>query len=385
MRIAFYSDTYLPAVDGVVTSMLQFKKELEKRGHKVFIFAPSTIQNKKKYEAKDVFLYTGLKFRPYPQYSSAIFPYHSIIKLSQLKIDLVHVQTPFVMGFSGLLAAKLGRYPLVGSFHTLINDSSLAEYYPSNMRGFYMKYAWKYVKFFYKRCNTVIVPSKPIASLLKKHGVQTDIAVVPNGLDTGVFNSHASPDPAIESYDLDPHKKIVLYIGRISKEKRIEVFLKAAAYLARKRSDLQFVVGGTGPMLSTYVRMAKRLGVLSSVKFIGFVNKDLLPSVYAAADAFCLPSLFETQGIVCLEAMGVGKPVIVADTPVLNEFVKPGYNGERFKKNDSLDCARKIEKVLNKSEAYKKGAIRTARMFSIEQVTDELINVYKNTLDKAVY
>src|SRR5271157_5810983 len=125
-NIAFYSDTYLPAVDGVVTSMLNFKKELERRGNKVYIFASKKGMGRKSRanEARDVFLYPGVDFKPYPQYSVAVFPYYSLLKLRSLDVDIIHAQTPFVMGFSGLLAAKLAGTPLVGSYHTLISSKS---------------------------------------------------------------------------------------------------------------------------------------------------------------------------------------------------------------------------------------------------------------------
>src|SRR5690348_828073 len=125
INIAFYSDTYLPAMDGVVNSMLNFKKELERRGHKVYIFTSGDKLSKKKYSEKRVFITSGIKFKPYPQYKIALFPYKSIMNLKDLKIDVVHVQTPFSMGLAGMTIAKLGKYPLVGSFHTMVNDKRI--------------------------------------------------------------------------------------------------------------------------------------------------------------------------------------------------------------------------------------------------------------------
>ncbi|MEM3483073.1 MAG: glycosyltransferase, partial [Candidatus Micrarchaeaceae archaeon] len=352
-------------------------------GHKVFIFTSGTLANKHKYENSSVFVHTGIKFKPYPQYSMAMFPYHSILKLNRLKIDIIHAQTPFTLGFNGLLAAKLGKYPLVGSFHTLFNNPSLESYYPKNMRRFYKKYLWKYVKFFYRRCDTVIAPSQTIKDMLERREIN-NVVVVPNGIDTSVFNEKANPEPALRRFGLARGKKRVLYLGRISKEKKLDTFLLAAASLAKNRKDIEFVIGGTGPMLNKYLRMAFRLGISHSVKFLGFVDQALLPSLYAASDALCMPSTFETQGIVCLEAMSEGKPVIAANTPVLNEFIKSKQSGEHF--NDGyLSCARTIERVLNNASAYKKGAINTARMFSIEKTTDKLERVYEKTLEKAVY
>ena len=381
LKIAFYSDTYLPAVDGVVTSMLNFKKELERRGHKVFIFAPGTIADKKKYERNDVFIHTGIKFKPYPQYSVALFPYHSILKLKRLGVDLIHAQTPFALGFNGLLASKIGGYPLVGSFHTMLNDSSVSVYLPKNFKSFYRKYMWKYAKFFYRRCDAVIAPSNSVKAMLERRKIK-NVFTVPNGIDTKTFNTKVDPEKAIKAFGLDTSRKIVLYVGRVSKEKSIDVLLKAMAKITKKREDVELVIGGTGPMLDRMKALAKRLGLDGKVKFLGFVRQDLLPSLYAASTVFCLPSDFETQGIVCLEAMATGKPVVTANTQVMKEFVKKGKNGELFAPGNYLDCSRKIEIVLNNSDAYKKEAVSTAKQFSLENTTNMLIDVYKDVLGR---
>ncbi len=386
LNIAFYSDTYRPAFDGAVNSMLDFKRELEKRGHKVYIIASATRQDKKKYSAPDVFLHTGLKFRPYPQYSVALFPYYSTLKLRKLDIDLIHAQTPFVMGFNGLLAAKFGRYPLVGTFHTLINSKSLDHYYPKNrvLKRFFAKSVWKYTKFFYRSCDVTIAPSDAIAYMLRKHKI-SNVQVVPSGVNIRRFNGRVSGEKFRREFNVKGKEKIVLYLGRISKEKKLEVFLRAAKQLIKKRNDLKFVVAGSGPALSEYMRFSKKLGLSGGVSFPGFIKNEDLPSLYAASDVFCFPSTFETQGMVALEAMACGKPVVGANSLGLSDLLD-GKNGEKFRAGDHLGCAQKIEKVLNSYDSYKKNAIKTARDYSTEKATDRLLNIYEFLVSKqAVY
>ena len=149
LGIAFYTDSYLPAVDGVVTSILNFKEELERRGHDVYIFSSKKLYTEAK-KRKNVFLYPGIDFKPYPQYSMAIFPYNSMLKLKDLKIDVIHAHTPLVMGFAAMVSAKLGKYPIVGSYHTIINNKSVVQdYYPKNkqLKKITSKYMLKYIKF----------------------------------------------------------------------------------------------------------------------------------------------------------------------------------------------------------------------------------------------
>ncbi len=327
LKIAFYSDTYLPAVDGVVTSMLTAKAELEKMGHEVFIFTSGDARSKKRYSSRHVFVMQGVNFRPYPQYKLAIFPYHAVFKAQSLNLDLIHAQTPFAIGFTALLTAKLLKYPIVGSYHTMVNNKALEAYHPKNARikKFTTKYLWKYTKFFYRRCDATIAPSGVVEKILKRYKIK-NVHIVPNAIDTKRFNPMITGDYFRKKLGIKDREKVVLYLGRISREKNIDVLLKAAHEL-RRRGDIRFIIGGTGPMLASYQEMARRLG-LSNVSFLGFISDVALPSLYAASDMLCTPSTFETQGIVPLEAMATGKPVVAANALALKEIVKNGKNGE---------------------------------------------------------
>jgi 1,2-diacylglycerol 3-alpha-glucosyltransferase len=378
LGIAFYTDSYLPAVDGVVSSILNFRAELEKRGHRVYIFSSCKIGTTKPNSSK-VFLYPGIDFKPYPQYSMALFPYNSLSKLKSLNIDLIHAHTPLVMGFAGLMSAKLGRYPIIGSYHTVVNNKTVVDdYYPKNkqLKRLTSKYMLKYIQFFYRRCNATTVPSNVIARMLKNYGGIENIQVVPNSVDLLTFNPKADGSGMRNVLKIKNREKTVLYLGRLSKEKKIEVLLKAAAVITRKREDVKFIIGGAGPAEVHYKNLAKKLGIQRHVKFLGHVERKKLPGLYAAADLLCLPSTFETQGIVSLEAMATGKPVVGANYLALRELIKNGRNGEKFAPGDHLDCARKIEKVLNDSSPYIRDALSTAKEFSVEKVTDRLLDVY---------
>jgi 1,2-diacylglycerol 3-alpha-glucosyltransferase len=118
------------------------------------------------------------------------------------------------------------------------------------------------------------------------------------------------------------------------------------------------------------------------VKFAGFVSDALLPKYYAACDLFCIPSTFETQGLVSIEAMASGKPVVGADHLALHDLISDGRNGEKFKPGSAQDCARKIEKVLYNEDSYK-GMVETAKKYSIEKTTDNLLDAYKAVIDDA--
>lgn len=387
LNIAFYTDSYLPAVDGVVTSILNFRKELERRGHNVYLFASGDPISKRKYSNRKTFIYQGMEFKPYPQYTVA-FPFNSALKLRELKIDLVHAQTPFMMGFAAMVSARIGSIPTVSTFHTLINNKHVIDaYYPKNesIKRFTKKYLWLYTRIFYQRSTMTIAPTPTIEKLLKRYGIRK-VAVVPNSVDLSKYNTRVSGAGLRERLRIRRDEDVVLYVGRVSKEKRIDIMLKACRHLAKKGRKVRFVICGSGPMIDHYKHMTRSLGIQKHVNFLGFVESRELPHVYAAADVLCLPSTFETQGIVSIEAMACGKPVVGANYLALKDLIKNGKNGEKFNPGDYTSCANKIERVLNNPDAYRNSAVKTAAEFSVERATDKLLDTYNLVLSRqAIY
>lgn len=380
LKIAFYTDTFLPAVDGVVISILNFKRELEKRGHEVHLYASGTERTKqlaKKY--KNIEVVRGISFRRYPQYNVALFPLGSRLRTMSLRMDINHAHTPFTMGIYSLLLSRLDKTPIVGSFHTLFTDSSvIKEYVVGNRRmtKTLTKYSWKYAKMFYNRCDGVAAPSESIRRMLNKRGIR-NVDVIANGVDVKKFNPEVSGMKARKRF-VKRGERLVMYVGRLSKEKRLETLLKAAKIL--KKDNIKFAIVGTGPAEGHYRHMVEHMNLQDMVRFTGFINNSELPKYYAACDAFCIPSTFETQGVVSLEAMAVGKPVIGANYLALRDLIKDGKNGEKFKPNDSEDCAKKIKKVINNIDSYKEMRT-TAKRYSVESTTTDLLGLYRRILN----
>jgi len=384
LRIYFYTDTFLPAVDGVVTSMLNIKKELEARGNDVYIITPSSPGSKAIAEMHNhVITVPGIRFKRYPQYSLALLPFIAPLKLNLEIPDITHLHTPFFMGFYGLLYAKLNRVPVVGTFHTLFTSADVIKEYAISTKatqGILIKYAWPYARYFYNKCNIVIAPSAATERLLQAQHI-TNTIVVPNSVDLERFNSKVDGSAVRKRILREGFKSIVLYVGRISKEKNIETMIEAGRVLKGKK--IKFVLVGTGPAMSFYKNMVDSKGLGNMFEFEGFVNDSELPKYYAASDLFCIPSTFETQGIVSLEAMACNKPVVGADYLALKDLILNGKNGEKFHPLNGEDCAKKIERVLNNLDSYKT-MIETAKEYSINKIADRLLNVYSSLLnDKA--
>ncbi len=381
LQISFYTDTYFPTIDGVAVSIQGFKKELESRGHIIKLLTSGNADTKRYLsKSKNTVVTPSIKFSKYPQYNLSILPFVDLGKNWTRHSDIVHIHTPFVMGLYGLLSAYVNHVPIIWTFHTLFtNKDTIDQYGPKNkkLKKMALKYSWLYIGFIAKRCDVVIAPSLTIKDLLNHKGIK-DVAVVPNGVDLDRFKEDKKKSMLLRKKLICGKKHIVLYVGRVSKEKNIDTLIKAAKVLRNK--NIKFVVVGDGPYMDTIKNMVKRMKLEDIVEFVGIVIKSL-PLYYGAADLLCLPSTFETQGMVSLEAMACGIPVVGADYLALKELIKNGKNGEKFKPKDYKACAIKIEKVINNMYYYKEMR-STAQKYSIKSSTDKLLNVYTKVISK---
>ena len=380
MKIAFFTDTYLPNRDGVVISILTFRKALEELGHEVFIFCSGSIQTKERNADDHVFYYKSIPFKPYPDYKVAFSPFLSKREVKKLGIQLVHSHGLATVGWAAVWTACSLNLPIITTFHTLIPEAVHYLAKSNRMKRFIKRISWSYVKFYLKRSDAVIVPSNAIKDLLIKHGLKKEIYVIPSGIDVNRFSPEVNSEPIRELLDIKDGN-LVLYVGRLVKEKNLEVLIKAAPKVLKELPNCKFVVAGKGPASEYYKNMVLENNLKESIVFQGYVRDKDLAHYYSASDVFVFPSKFETQGLTALEAMACGKPVVGADFLAIKEIVKDGYNGYLFNPNDPDDCAKKIIRAINEKSIMSKNARQTALEYSVEKCVDKLLKVYKKHMN----
>ncbi|HVO77447.1 MAG TPA: glycosyltransferase, partial [Methanomassiliicoccales archaeon] len=302
-----FTDTYLPTRDGVVTSILTTKAELERLGHEVTVFAPA--MEHPPAQEKDVIYVRSLGFKRYPGYRVPIFPTNKCEMLEELGIEVIHSQGLLFMALRSMLAGRSLKLPVVTTFHTMVTDA--AKYYnftpfPDWMVDHLM---WTYLRRLLQRSEAVIAPSAAIEKELWKYAPNMRrVEVIPTGVDSELFNPSVDGTPMRTRLGLDG-KRVILVLGRIAWEKNMDLVLQGFALLSKKDPNAALLVVGEGPAKDHYVQAAKELGISDRTIFTGFVPDEELPKYYAACDAFTIASKFETQGLVVLEAMASGKPV----------------------------------------------------------------------------
>jgi 1,2-diacylglycerol 3-alpha-glucosyltransferase len=383
MKAAFFTDTYLPNVDGVVRAILNFRGELEKRGNEVYVFASGTKIDTAANNDKRVFFYSSIKFPPYPQYKLAVFPYHAAkVKARDTGIELVHSHAIANMGLAAIGTAKALNLPLVGTFHTLVPKAVqiVAKRNWSKKAG--EAIAWKLVEAFYTPFDLVTAPSKTICVMMEEHGIK-NCTPVPNGIDLNRFKESLDRNWARKPLGLAPDEKLILVAGRFSREKNVDVVVKAFDRVLRKEKA-KLVISGEGPAKQEVISLVEKMGLQKHVQFLGFLPEQELPLYYAAADVFVTASTFETQGLTVLESMACGTPVVGANSMAIPETIKDKQNGLLFAPMEEDDCAEKILDMLQMQAKYRntmrENARKTAESYSIARMTDVLLKAYAKVL-----
>jgi glycosyltransferase involved in cell wall biosynthesis len=382
LKVAFFTDTYLPNVDGVVNAMISYKHELEKRGDSVYIFTSGTDADEKEFGNKQTFYFESLIFPPYPQYKVAVFPFNSIRYARKARVHLIHSHAIASMGVAAIASAKTLNLPLVGTFHTMLPKTSFVLTKNSFGRKIFSQFAWSAIERFYSPFDLVTAPSKTIVKLLNKNGIQ-NTAVAPNGVDIKKFAPVYDPKIVRALLGIKPHEKILLTAGRLSDEKNVDVLLKAFVKVIKEK-DAKFIIQGDGPAKAKLQKLTKKLHLEKDVIFTGFVKSYEVPFFYCAADAFATASTFETQGLALLESMACQKVCIGANSLAIPELLDNGRNGYLFKPFDEADCTEKILTALilkdGKKNRIEENARKTALQFSIEKSTDKLLAAYEKVL-----
>ena len=387
MNIGFFTDVYTPLVDGVVRSIILYRKELEKRGHKVYVFAPKKIKsrsdfvNKVKVEDDErTFRFRAVDSVVIPGYPLAIpISFKATKKIPKLDLDIVHCQTPATMGLLGDIVALAQNIPEVYTYHT---------YYPEYAKNYIFSGKFKtgeavqkYDVFYCNRSDRVIVPSPKLKNVLTDWDVKSHISVLPTGLDLDEFK-RADGQRFREQFKIDEDKKILLFVGRLGREKNIGFLIEVINRLKQESKDAILVIVGDGKDRKDLEKQVKKLGLKDRVVFTRFLARQDTLNAFAAADIFVFASKTDTQGLVLAEAAALGKPIVMVKDDGLGEIVVDGANGYVVKEDVDI-FAKKTLELLTVDNLYATMSDKSreiAKGLSIERQTDKLLEIYKQAM-----
>lgn len=351
MRIAIFTNNYLPRVSGVAVAVNFQETALRKLGHDTMVIAPDYAISEEPTKVKVV----RVKSLAFTSQRFAIplnFLDRGLIEeeLGHFNPDVIHTHHPFLLGKTALELADQLQVPIVYTFHTLYD--MFAHYFMMDTEQV-RKQVRDYVVNFCNCCDLVLIPTEPIRKYMIESGINTKTAALPTGIDFSRFEhiSKARLRKRAKQLGLDRFSNVIFYAGRISREKNLSLVIKALKRLKDQARNPCLLLAGKGPAQRALEREAVKLGIDNRVIWLGFVDQKELPEYYYLSDLFVFPSLSDTQGIVLYEARAAGLPVVALESMASQAIVRDGENG-LFAKDDSRDFARKIAEVLDHPEKF---------------------------------
>lgn len=389
MHVGFFSDTFLPTVDGVSMSTGVLGEVLEARGHRVFAFAPSCPPGRPSSPAARV---TGVHrvpsigFAGYRGYRLALPVDIRVCRTARRSgLEIIHSHTPFSLGLLGLQTARALRLPLVYTHHT--DYPAYSRHYVPGPVAMKRRLAQRLVATFGNASSVVIAPSSATAADLRSYGVKTAISVVPSAVDPTFFASPISEEQGIRDLCKIPAAaRIVLTVSRLGPEKEIDLLLRGFSMIRARRPDTWYIVVGEGPDRSRLSSLARSLRVEDRVIFLGRVDARAdLARVYAVSDVYMHASRTETQGLTLAEAAAAGLPVVAIRDSAVTETVKNGDNGFVVEAGPEALAERVLGLLEDPGLAAVLGARgrRLATAFGPRLVSEQILRVYEAAISRA--
>lgn len=388
MRIGLFSDAYLPDINGVVSSIATLKAALEKLGHTVFVVSNHNGINVK-YDAENHILrLPGLEVKKFYGYKmSNPIQLRGEEYIRKMDLDVIHVHTEMGIGLFARQMAKKYNIPLVYTYHTLYEDY-LHYVNPKDFQTVDQA-GRRVVRYLSKLAGNgpmaVIAPSNKTKKALQSYGVKTPIYIVPTGIDLSDFlkkNLDAEKIQAVrQSLGLSDEAHTVVFVGRIAKEKCIEMPIEALSKV--KDDNLHLIIVGGGTDLKFYQNEAKELGIEERVHFVGKIPREEIPYCYSAFDCFVSASLSETQGMTYLEALASGLMVFGRRDEVLDGLVEEGKTGYYF--DDAQELAAKLDAYFTlpkaQREAHVLDCVAKTEQYNTELFAQKVLAVYQQAID----
>lgn len=309
MRVLMVSDVYFPRINGVSTAIQTYRQSLQKHGIEVSLVAPDYGN-----PGGETWI-ERVPARPVPRDPEDRLvrwgAMHAAVRRAVANgCDLVHIQTPFVAHYAGCAAARSLGVPVIATYHTLFEEY-LRHYAPFIPAGVLRAGARRFSR---QQCNAldaVIVPSRAIHARLASYGVTTPMTVLPTGIPLQAAVPEGARAEFRARHGIAPTRPVALFVGRVAHEKNIEYLIDMVALARESVPDILLLVAGEGPALAGLRQTVAGRGLADNVQFIGYLDRQReLPACYAAADIFVFASRTETQGLVLLEAMAAGLPVV---------------------------------------------------------------------------
>lgn len=389
MNVALFTDTYLPEINGVATSTANLRQALVDHGHNVLVVTTNPFNDEVMVEG-DIVRIPGVEMKKLYGYRfTSIYPSKAMKYIVAFHPDVIHCQTDVGLGIFGFLVAKRLHVGLIYTFHTMIEDYA---YYVT--KGHFDRFARHTVRAFYRaksnQFTEFIAPSEKIQDYLRVIGIDKTIPIIPTGIEFSRFDPQKEDKERTaelkRKFGLSPKETVILSLGRIAKEKSIDVLLRGYANFLKNGEPFptRFVITGWGPAEDELKQLALDLGIEDKVVFTGKCDPSETQDYYRLGDYFVSASVTETQGLTFMEAMAAHLIVLARYDDNLVGTIQDGQTGFFF--FDETDFDEKLRNVLSLDESVKKrivsNALKAIDVYSMERFYQNIIEVYSRVRKK---
>lgn len=386
MKIAIFTDVFLPKIDGVVTSLEQLILEFDRQGHEVLVFAPQTKGAPKKIGKRiQIFYLPSIPAFVYPEFRLGLLSPSLNKAFKSFHPDVVQIVTPANVGMMGVFLSKKYDVPVVGVFHGYFMKPEYLQIVGIK-RGakFVESIGWKFMKFVFNPCKILISPSESVKQDLVDHDVPNPIEICPNGLKTYTESFESSAHEKFKKkYKINPEETF-LYVGRLSKEKSIDVLIKHFYDLHRSHSEARLLIVGDGPVKTELEHLVQLYDIENQVTFLGAIRHDELfrIGIFTLGCAFVTCSTSEVQPMSVIEAQMSGLPVIGMKSQGMIDLIQDGENGY-LADPDTDEYVEKMKAILSdkkKRKEMSKKSVEMSQKFTIENAAKCYISVFEKVM-----
>jgi 1,2-diacylglycerol 3-alpha-glucosyltransferase len=385
MRILMISDVYFPRINGVSTSIQTFRRGLHAAGHETILIAPEYPGAPADHETAILRVPSRGVPRDPEDRAMKLGALRALrADVERLEPDLVHIQTPFIAHYQGTALARALRVPVVETYHTYFEEY-LHHYVPLMPRAV-MRFVAR--RFTVSQCNVLdalVVPSRAMEQALLDYGVRCPLHIIPTGMEMERF-AGGNGQRFREQLGIAPGQPVLVHVGRIAHEKNIEFLFRMFARVVRSKPGAVFIVAGEGPALASCKAYVRSLGIAQQVRFVGYLSREReLLDCYRAGDLFVFSSRTETQGLVLLEALALGVPV-VSTAHMGTADIMNLQRGARVAPDDEAEFANIVLQLLEdapRRAAMSAEARAYAATWSASAMADRLAGLYSAVLGQA--
>jgi glycosyltransferase involved in cell wall biosynthesis len=390
MNVLLVTESYWPNADGGAFFERRLVHGLIGRGHTVTVWAPGP--RFASFDEQDgpslIHRERGVTLWANTKYKVSLLP---IIKAREIILrdrpEVIHIHNCYWMGLSAMFWARRMHIPVIATNHFMPENLTLNLKLPDIFNQPLERATWSFLVWFHNRANYVTSPTPTAVKLLRDHGLKVDSEPITNGIDISVFRPGQDASTVVAKYNVAADRPVILYVGRLDGEKRLDLLVSAMAEVKQAGVSAQLVLVGYGKAMGTLKSQAERLGIGTDVVFTGFIDETDKPLIYNAATVFAISSPAELQSIVTLEAMASGLPVVAVDVAALKELCHDGENGYLFPKDDFSVLAQKITIILKERALQKRFGAESISIVQASHSTEYMFEAYeaayKRTMIKA--